>query len=433
VDETFRDFQRNLLMRRRLFLLAVALTAATSLGADWRQFRGLHGSGTSEETGLPVTWSEKENLVWRAKLPGPGTSCPIVVGKRVYLTCYSGYGLGVFKKDEKEPDDPKDLLRHLVCIDRANGTILWTKEFRPLNPESKYYAHEGDFHGYASSTPASDGERLYVFFGASGLYCFDLDGKELWHKDVGKNTRNWGSSNSPVLYQDLVIVNASVECDAMIAFDKVSGKEVWRAKGISASWNTPVLADAPQGPELVVNIASAVLGLDPASGKELWRVKGFNGYVCPSVVVHQDVVYVVRGSVLAIKAGGRGDVTDSHVLWRGKGNSQISSPVYHDGRLYWLNRSEVLSCIDAKTGTTLYRERLSKGGEFFASALVADGKIYCVSRFSGTYVVAEAAKFQELARNTFADDASRTNASPIAHDGCLLLRTDQYLYCLGRH
>jgi outer membrane protein assembly factor BamB len=419
-------------MHRRLFLIAAALAAYTTLGADWSQFRGPGGSGTSAETGLPAVWSEKENIVWRAKLPGPGTSCPIVVGKRVYLTCYSGYGLGKFKKGEKEPEDPKALMRHLICIDRDSGAIRWAKEFKPTNPESKYYVHEGDFHGYASSTPASDGQRLYVFFGASGIYCFDLDGKELWHKDVGKGTRNWGSSNSPVLYKDLVIVNASVESGSMIAFDKTSGQEIWRAKGISASWNTPVLADAPEGPELVVNISPAVIGLDPASGKELWRVKGFGGYVCPSVVAHKDVVYVVRGGVLAIKAGGRGDVTDSHVLWRGKGSSQISSPVYHDRRLYWLSRSNVLSCLDAETGKTIYGQRLSKGGEFFASALVADGKIYCVSRFSGTYVVAEAAKFRELACNTFADDDSRTNASPIVHDGCLLMRTDRYLCCIGK-
>lgn len=419
-------------MHRRFFLIALTLTATTALGADWSQFRGPHGAGTSEETGLPASWSAKENLVWRAKLPGPGTSCPIVVGKRVYVTCYSGYGLGVFKKAEKEPEDPKALMRHVVCIDRTNGAILWSKQFQPTNPESKYYVHEGDFHGYASSTPASDGERLYVFFGASGVYCFDLDGKELWHSDVGKGTRNWGSSNSPVLYKDLVIVNASVESDSMIAFDKISGKERWRTKGISASWNTPVLADAPQGPELVVNISPAVIGLDPASGKELWRVKGFGGYVCPSVVAHKNMVYVVRGNALAIKAGGRGDVTDSHVVWRGKASSVISSPVYHDRRLYCLSRSEFLTCIDADTGANLYRQRLSKGGEFFASALVADGKVYCVSRFSGTYVVAEGAKYQELACNTFADDVSRTNASPIVHDGCLLLRTDQYLVCVGK-
>jgi outer membrane protein assembly factor BamB len=141
---------------------------------------------------------------------------------------------------------------------------------------------------------------------------------------------------------------------------------------------------------------------------------------------------VVRSTPLAIKTGGRGDVTESHVLWRGKGNSVISSPVYHDGKLYWLSRTEILTCIDAKTGANIYRERLSKGGEFFASAMVVDGKIFCVSRFSGTYVIAEGSKFRELALNSFADDKSRTNASPIVHDGCLLMRTDQYLYCIGK-
>ena len=143
------------------------------------------------------------------------------------------------------------------------------------------------------------------------------------------------------------------------------------------------------------------------------------------------MVYVVRNGVLAIKAGGRGDVTKKNVVWRGKGSSVISSPVYHDGRLYWLS-SDLLSCIDATTGKDIYRQRLAKGGVFFASAMVADGKIYCVSRFSGTYVVAEGDKFRELAHNIFADDNSRTNASPIVHDGCLLMRTDQYLYCIGK-
>jgi len=422
-------------MPSRLVLMPILLLAIPALGADWRQFRGPGGSGVSDETGLPTTWSAKENIVWRTKLPGLGTSCPIVVGKRVYLTCYSGYGLGVFKKrekDEKEPEDLKDLKRHLVCIDRANGSILWTKNFDPLLPESNYYVHEGDFHGYASSTPASDGKNLYVFFGISGIYCFDLDGNQQWRSDVGKGKRNWGSSNSPVLFKDLVIVNASVESGSMIAFDKNTGKEAWRAKGISDSWNMPVLVDAPNGAELVANISGAVLSLDPASGKELWRVKANGGYVCPSVVAHKDTVYAVRGSVLAIKAGGRGDVSESHVLWKAGGNSQIPSPAYHDGRLYWVERGGVFNCLDAASGKPVYKERVSKGGEFFASPLIADGKLYLVSRFSGSYVIAEGPKFKELAHSTFEDDKSRTNATPIAHEGCLLLRTDQYLYCIGK-
>jgi outer membrane protein assembly factor BamB len=411
-------------VKQRLLVPAV-LVAVSALGADWAQFRGPGGAGISGETGLPTAWSSRENLVWRTKLPGPGTSSPIVVGKRVYLTCYSGYGL------EPGKGEMDKLMRHLVCVNRDNGAILWTRDFKPVLPESKYQAGNDSEHGYSSSTPASDGQHLFVFFGKSGLYCLDLDGKEIWHSGVGTGTSGWGSSNSPVLYQDLVIVNTSVENGSLVALDKNTGKEVWRTKGIHSSWNTPVLVDVPGGPtELVVNESSAVIGFDPASGKELWRVTGFGGYVCPSVVAHQGVVYVVRGGALAIKAGGRGDVTQSHVLWRGKGSSLVSSPVYHDGLLYWPGGAAL--CLDAATGKEVYRGRLSKDASFYASPLVADGKIYCVSRFTGTFVLAAGRTFKELAHNQFEDDHSRTNASPIVSDGCLLLRTDQHLVCIGK-
>jgi len=410
-------------MRRRLLLPAIL--AVSALGADWVQFRGPGGSGISGDTGLPTTWSSKENVVWRTKLPGPGTSCPIVVGKRVYLTCYSGYGL------EPGKGDMDKLMRHLVCIDRSKGEILWTKDFKPLLPESKYQPGYDSEHGYSSSTLASDGEHLYAFFGKSGVYCLDLDGKEIWHGDVGKNTTGWGSSNSPVLYKDLVIINACVESSALVALDKKTGKEVWRAKGIQQSWNTPVLVDAPDGTtELVVDESSAVIGFDPATGKELWRVTGFGGYVCPSVVTHKGVVYVVRNEALAIKAGGRGDVTKTHVLWRAKGNSLVPSPVYHEGLLYSPCGSPF--CLDAGTGKDVYRGKLSKGGNFYASPVLADGKMYCVTRNGATYVLATGREFKELAYNKFEDDTSRTNASPIVSDGCLMLRTDQHLVCIGK-
>jgi outer membrane protein assembly factor BamB len=417
-------------MTHRLFLVPALLAALSAAGADWMQFRGPHGSGTGSDTGLPTTWSAKENIVWRAKLPGPGTSSPIVVGKRVYLTCYSGYGL------EPGEGDMDQLMRHLVCIDRDTGAIRWTRDFKPVLPESKYLKGNDSQHGYSSSTPVCDGRNLFAFFGKSGVYSLDLDGKEIWHAEVGKNTHGWGSSNSPVLSGDLVIINASVESGALVALDKKTGKEVWRTKGISASWNTPVLVEAPGGgTELVLNESKAVIGFEPASGKELWRVSGFGGYVCPSVVAHQGVVYVVRGGskiggALAIKAGGRGDVTDSHVLWQVKGDSLVSSPVYYQGRLYWAGGNAF--CLDAATGKEVFHGRLSGNPSFYASALAADGKIYGVSRFTGTNVVAADPPFKELARNVFEDDKSRTNASPIVHDGCLLLRTDQYLYCIGK-
>ncbi|MCI0377169.1 MAG: PQQ-binding-like beta-propeller repeat protein [Gemmataceae bacterium] len=414
-------------MRRCHLVWLIILSALFSTGADWLQFRGPGGSGVSGETGLPTTWSATENIVWRTKLPGPGSSCPIVVGKRVYLTCYSGYGLNARKKDDKEQEDMDKLMRHLVCVDRDKGNILWIKDFKPALPESKYEPGNNSQHGYASSTPGSDGKRLYVFFGKSGVYCFDLDGNEVWRADVGSRTDGWGSANSPVLFNDLVIVNASIESNSLVGLDKTTGKETWRAKGIGSSWNTPMLVETPGVTELVLNESKAVIGFDPASGNELWRVTGFGGYVCPSVVTHKGVVYVVRGEALAIKAGGRGDVTDSRVLWRVNGSSVVPSPVFHEGRLHWAG-----NCVDAESGKEVYSASISKAGAYYASPLVADGKIYFVSRFGGTVVIEAGSKFKELARNQFADDKSRTNASPIAHDGCILLRTDQNLYCIGK-
>ena len=412
-------------------LLLAIVAAGSALGADWMQFRGPGGLGSSGEKGLPVTWSSKENIVWRTEMPGPGTSCPIVVGKRVYITAYSGYGL---IRGEGEMDK---LMRHVLCIDRDKGTILWTKDFKPVLPESRYGpgGNESE-HGYSSSTIASDGKSLFVFFGKSGVYRLDLDGKEIWNSSVGTGTHGWGSSNSPVLFKDLVIINASIESRSLVALNKNDGKEVWRTTAkLNASWNTPVLVDAPKGTEVVASDNNNVLAFDPANGKELWRVSGFNNYVCASVVANKDIVYVVRtsgkaGSALAIKSGGQGDVTDSRVMWRSPKSSLVPSPVYYQGRLYWPGGTA--QCLDAATGKAVYAGRLTGGGtSFYASSLAADGKIYHVTRTAGTYVIQAGPEFKQLAYNKFDDDSSRSNASPIAHDGCILMRTDKYLYCIG--
>lgn len=412
----------------RITFVVLTMFATTVFAEDWPQFRGVGGAGVSDEKGLPVAWSSTDNVAWRTELPGPGASSPIVVGKRVYVTCYTGYGL------EPGKGDMANLMRHLVCVDRVNGNVLWTKDFKPVLPESKYGPGGNESqHGYSSSTPASNGQRLYVFFGKSGIYCLDLDGNEIWQASVGNLTHGWGSANSPLLYKNLVIVNASIESNSLVALDKNTGKEIWRTEKINESWNTPVLVDAPDGAtEVVLNESSAVIGFDPADGKELWRVGGFGGFVCPSVVEDKGVVYVVRSHgadcVLAIKAGGRGDVAESHVLWRAKGSSFVSSPVCAGGRLYWA--SGPVHCLDAATGKDATQpKRISAGG--YPSPILADGKLYVMSVHGGGAVV-DAATLEELSHNSFADDTSRVNASPIVNEGCILLRTDQYLYCIGK-
>ena len=416
---------------RRVFVLLCALGTCLFTGADWAQFRGPHGLGTSSEKGLPVEWSTGKNIVWRTALPGGGASSPITVGKRIYVTCYSGYG-----EDKANPGKMDDLKRHLVCLDRAGGKILWTKNFVPLLPEHQYKG-EGSYHGYAASTPASDGERLYVFFGKSGVYCFDLDGNELWHKSVGNKIDRWGSGTSPLLYKNAVIINASIEDGSLVALDKMSGKEIWKTKGIGSAWNTPFLAKAPSGEtELVISIQNHVLGLNPDTGKELWRCEGIHRYVCPSVVAHDGIAYITGGdqATLAVRLGGRGDVNKSHVLWRTKRGSNASSPIIHEGHLYWAStRGGIITCQEASSGKVLFQHRLKPNVDIiYASPLLADGKLYFPSQHSGTFVLAATPKFDLLAHNVFQDDNSRTNSSIIVSDGQLLMRNDRYLYCLGK-
>ena len=411
-------------------ICALLLVTGIATGADWLQFRGPGGQGISEEKGLPTEWSAEKNIVWKLKMPGAGASSPVVLGKRVFITCYSGYGL-----DTKETGKMEDLRRHLLCIDRETSKTLWAKEFQPDLPEHKYTG-EGSYHGYAASTPLIDGERLYVFFGKSGVYCFDLDGNQLWRTVVGKNTNGWGSGTSPISYKDTVIINASVESGELVALEKANGKEKWRAKGISAAWNTPIIVTTPKKTqELVVSVHKCVLGFDPDSGKELWKTEGIDRYVCPSVVAHDGVVYAIGGghTSLAVKVGGIGDVSKTEGVWFVKKGSNVGSPIYHEGHLYWAGDDNGhVHCQDAATGKFLYSKRLDPpSGQIWASPVLADGKLYYVSKENGTYVVAAKPEFQLVAHNKIAGDKSRSNASIAISNGQLFLRNDQYLYCIG--
>lgn len=407
----------------------MAVLSTTVFGGDWTQFRGPGGLGISDDKGTPTKWSSTDNIAWKADLSGPGSSSPIVVGNRVYLTCYTGYGLEPSKGDQKE------LVRHLLCFERGTGKLLWSKSFEPKLPEHQYQG-EGSYHGYAASTPISDGERLYVFFGKSGVFGLDLDGNQLWQASVGEGTHGWGSGCSPVLFDKLLLVNASVESGSLVALDKLTGKEVWRAGGVRSAWNTPLLVTAASRRELVVSTESRLLSFDPNDGKPLWNADGVHRYVCPSVVAHNDVIFAIGGghTSLAVRAGGSGDVTESHSVWRQKKGSNVGSPIYLDGHLYWANDGGgVVCCQNATTGEFVYEKRLEpNAGTIWSSGVLADGKLYYVSQRNGTYVVAAKPEYELLSHNTFADDDSRTNASPAVHNGQLLLRTDRALYCIGK-
>jgi len=414
-------------MRQRLLLLPLLLAAFLPLARMDRSFRGPGGSGSERrKRGCPATWSSTENIAWRTKLPGPGTSSPICHWKRVYLTCYSGYGL------EPGQGEMEQLLRHLVCIDRGTGAIVWTKDFKPSLPESKYGPGGNESqHGYSSSTPASDGKHLYVFFGKSGVYCLDLDGKEVWHASVGTGTHGWGSSNSPVLHKDLVIINACIESGSLVASTRTPARKSGGPRASARPGTRPVLVDVPRsGTELVVNESKAVIGFEPATGKELWRVNRLRRLRLPERRGRQGLVYAVRNEALAsgpAAAATSPNRTSSGAsrarprlvprLSRTAGSTGPAAPSWP-----WT----------PATGKEVFRGPPPRPCQLLR--LAAGGRRQGVLRLPlrRTYVVADGPMFKLLAHNKFEDDDRRTNASPIASDGCLLLRTDRYLYCIGK-
>ena len=411
-------------------ILGLAAFATMATAADWPQFRGAGGAATSADKDMPVAWSSADGIAWKTPLPGAGASSPILVGPRIFLTAYSGWNVA-----GQPGGSPEELKRHILCFNRADGKLLWKTDVPAKLPEQDKIR---DGHGYASSTPVCDGQRVYVFFGQSGVFAVDLSGKILWQAEVGDGLNGWGTAASPILHGSLLIINASVESESLVALDKHTGTEVWRTGGIKESWNTPVLVETLEGKtELVVAIFGKVLGFDPAKGTELWSCETkIPWYMVPSPVADKGIVYCIGGrgggGALAVKTGGRGDVSQSHRLWIGKKGSNVSSPILHEGHLYWASDSlPVVSCTNATTGELVYEERLPRADQFYSSPVLADGKLYYLTRAGQVFVVAAKPKFELLATNKFEERAA-FNASPVIADSRLFIRSDRWLYCVGK-
>jgi len=277
-----------------------------------------------------------------------------------------------------------------------------------------------------------------VFFGKSGVFAFDHQGNQLWHADVGEGTSGWGTAASPVLYQDLVIINASVESQSLVALDRATGDEKWRASGINEAWNTPVLVTADSGrTEVVVACHGQVKAFDPATGEPLWTCEtDITWYMVPTAVAADGIIYYLGGrsgtAALAVKAGGSGDVTTTHRLWTSMKGSNVTSPIYLDGHLYWMSEKlGIAYCAEAATGNLLYEERLERAGQVYASPVLANGRIHYVTRDGRTLILSAQPDFEQLASNDLAD-RSRFDGSPAVDGNRLLIRSDKYLYCLGR-
>jgi outer membrane protein assembly factor BamB len=424
---------------RRAWALGVALLVSDTFAAvnEWTRFRGSDGSGMAPGAQPPVEWSGTTNLRWKAELPGPGASSPIRFGDAIFVTCFSGFG-----ENGRSEGDLAQLKRHLVCLDATSGKIRWTASV-PAAPGETSYTRLAE-HGYASHTPATDGERVYVLFGKSGVLAFGMDGRRLWQADVGRESgrQGFGSAASLVLHKDLVIVNAAEESRSIRALDRVTGRERWRAEGTGFAnvYNTPLQLTLPDGrQELVVAVQNKVWGLDPDTGKERWFATApISGNLAASVVAADGVLYAFSGNqrpgTVAIRAGGSGDVTQTHILWTSPRGPDFGTPVIHEGHLYFATARGMAVCVDAKTGAEIFNERLGggRGGvRSYASPVLADGKWYLPTRNAGTFVFAAKPAFAQLARNVVEGDTSDFSATPMLAGREIFLRSNRALYCFA--
>ena len=420
--------------------LSAILLATHVTASDWPQFRGPTGNGIAPADAKPPTsWSVGKNLCWKVGLPGPGSSSPIVSGERVFVTCYSGYGDGSANASIEK------LERHLVCVERGSGKILWDKSVPAEMPEDRYNGFITE-HGYASNTPVTDGERVYVFFGKTGVLAFDFAGKQLWKTNVGKQSSNrkWGSAASLVLYKNTVIVNAAEESRSIRALDKLTGKEVWKAESDSLElcYAAPVLVEGGGRFDLVIAVPGEMWGLNPDTGKLRWFAGiAIGGNISPSVVADNGILIATGGfpeqATVAVRGGGKGDVTKTHVLWTKPTASYVPTPVALGGFVYFVTDSGAVVCLETKTGIPVFQDRLpnftsaGRGGKpVYASPILANGHLYAVTRNKGTFVLKAARYFAVVAQNLLDGDTSGFNSTPAISGNQLFLRSNQSLYCV---
>lgn len=427
----------------RLGVVWLALSGVVAIAHDWPRFRGLAGSGVANDSdSLPIAWSPTENLAWKSSLPGPGASSPIIVDGKVLVTCYSGYGL---TRDSRS--DIENLMRHLVCIDLNTGETIWQKDVKAALPEDSYDETGVSSHGYASHTPVSDGINAYAFFGKGGVYAFDFDGNELWHADAGKESDppKWGSSSSPVIYKDTLIVTASAESQSIIGFDKATGRELWRqeAKGLDGMWGTPTLVKVDENrTDLVMLVAKELWGLDPEHGNLRWYANATSSQQAyTSIVSHGKRIFAFSGSgsvALDLGQGRDQDISDTNTVWTGTQNATYASPVFHESKLYVVSRG-VLSIVDANSGVRLKQIRLKgakqTGGPFgsldYASPVVVGDRLFYLNASGQMYVFRLGDDVKQLAVNEVTTEQETFWGSPAVSDGRMVLRSSKHLYCIA--
>lgn len=423
-------FERASHMNRfSLFVVFTSLILVHDLSAnDWSRFRGNDGQGISDSA-VPLTWDKDTNIAWSLDLPGAGSSSPIVVDGRVYATWYKG-------------ESGAEAERGISCVDAQSGKLLWQESIAGPNRDDSYSGYLTE-HGYASGSPVSDGKHVYAFFGKAGVVAYTVDGKKVWQKDLGQmsSNRRWGSGASPVMINGILIVNASEEARAIFGLDAATGKELWKAEyeSLELCFATPVIVPGEGGEmEAVISMPGEVWGLNVTNGKLRWYCEiGTGGNVSPSVVVGDEAFYTFGGypaqETNAIKRAGRKNVTDTHRLWQSRDSSYVATPLLHDGHLYWVSDKGQAFCVNAKSGETVTRTRLtgleSGGRPVYASPVKAGDHIHVVTRRSGTFVFEATPEMKQVAHNPPLDETD-FNATPAVVNGQMLVRSNQRLYCI---
>ena len=433
----------------------LAVGSATILDAsDWPSWRGPGGTGSTNETALPVKWSATDNIAWKSPIAGLGVSTPIVSGHRVFVTSQVGTStrragnhprlvqggdptaageraLGESRRDVTSEGKTTFVIE---AFDRARGTRLWQYRVDAAGPLPEVH----DKHNMASSSPVTDGQLVYAWFATGQIVALDMNGKPVWERHLGREIAPfdvvWGHSSSPVIFEDdLLLLCDHATKSYLLAVDKKTGREKWRADRGSGkmSYSTPLVVPAPNGPEIVVNSSERVDAYDAKTGELRWFTGGTNRFPVPSPLFHDGVIIMSRGyrssPYMAIRPGGKGDITRSHVIWENTtGGPYISSLVHDNGLVYMATDVGAVTVVDAKDGSRVWQQRID--GVFSASPVAADGKIYFVSENGETIVLRAGRSPEVLSRN---DLGERQIASPAVSDGQIFIRTDDHLWAIG--
>jgi len=448
-------FRRLLLGKAGLLLSVVAASlAASALAEDWPAWRGADGTGVTADKALPLEWSEEENVIWKIDLPDRGNSTPIVIDDVVILT------QAITETNR----------RTVMVLDAKDGSLRWQRGVTYSEEEASHRDNP-----YCASSPVSDGERIVAWFGSAGLYCYDFQGERLWSRDLGKQAHMWGNAASPVLYKDLCILSFGPgERETLIAVDKNTGDTVWEVEGLSeeeeakliepgtdgnatdrrseeqkaagpasrvdlqrGAWGTPLLVRANGQDELVVSYPRRLVGYDPSNGKELWTCRGLGPLVYSSPIAGENTVVILGGyygASMAVRPGGRGDVTETHRVWHTPRSAKtwLSSGIIFNGHIYLLDMGGIAHCLDRETGQTVWSKRLQgdSGDNASWSSLVRAGdRIYASNRSGDAFVFRADPEFELLASSSV---KQRSDSSLVPADGRFYFRTHEGLWCLGQ-